>query len=437
MAQNLSNVWNKLYAEINNILLPDISNSTAPPAGFACMCFPGISVLKDDFDLTNTDNSTRVYALMNAIPKVNKIYIDSGLKVNGLFEQILMARFPSDNQAEVRKMAAEMEKAHAVLNAKDDKYGTKYDAYDFYSGKYRDAYTDYMSEKNRASDKIKIANAKAKMDSADNKWYTFGYKTEVNTALAIIKRYDAYTPTKVRNAAQAAFDLASEESYPVDFTPSTWATAPDGEGVSWSKIELTQNSTEVKIHNEIKKINSENNTNVLWSVYKNNVRDTTTEEKLNKSIKTDKLSFSFDVLKVVIGRKWFKSDLLTYPNTSIDYLEKGGLCPGSLNEANKGNYPCIPAAFAVARNMNIYSELSTEETTFLESVKKSTENYKIGFGIFSITKDYNSDTKLTDDEQKTFGKVTKISVDKGMQIIGFANTVQPQFPTVDSNKVKK
>lgn len=430
-------ILNELFSKINNVIAPADPEQRLPPMEFVALMLPGITVHAKDFDSSTPEGRDNLYRVMDRIPAVNKHYLDSGRSCSDMFRKMLSAQTPPDDPEHAAAMEEQYQKARDYLSTK------AYKDYKKYRDEYNDAHDDYLCAMNdpdlSARDREKeMRKAKRAMDDAYQDWVGLGEKQKVEDALAVCARYLAYTPRSVFANAGRIFENAKDPDsslYPVVCTPSDWAVDPDN--LSWTEVVIKQGSSESKLHEDVKKIDTDFSVSFatgLWHAdasggYHDRV------EKINKSSTVDKLGMSFEIARININRDWFTSALLTYTETMIPGARKGSLCAGSLAEAGKCDFPFLPTAFVVARNINIYNEFSHEEENFLQEAQSWSASASVGYGPFSVGNDTSSSHDLTSKEKKEFGNAVKMTVGKGMQIIGFLNTVlTPAFPGRDSNR---
>lgn len=430
-------ILDELFSKINNIIMPVNPDASTPPMGYVTMMLPGITVHEKDFDTATEEGKKNLYRTMDRLPAVNKQYLDSGRSCSDMYQRILSAQTPADDPEKAKEVEEEYNRAQKLLSTdKYERYKKYRRAYDTAEGDYLCAMNDTdLTDQER---KVEMRRAKRAMDEAWDDWTSLGYKGEIEDALATCARYLAFTPKAFFANAGKTFTRAKDgESglYPVVCTPSDWATNPDD--LSWTEVVIKQGSSEAKLHNETKQIDSNFSTTFfsgLWYAsasggYHDKV------EKINTSSTVDKLGMSFEIARVNINRDWFSSALLTIDGTTISGAKKGSLCSGSLAEAANCTFPFLPTAFVVARNINIYNEFSQEEEQFMNEAQSWSASAMVGYGPFSLGNDTSCSHDLTDKEKKEFGNAVKMTVGKGMQIIGFLNTIlSPAFPAQDSDR---
>lgn len=438
MAQKTTEqILNELFSKINNVIAPVDLSADTPPLEFVSLMIPGLTVLAKDFDLTTPAGRNNLYRTMDRLPAVNKHYLDSGRSCSDMYFKMLSAQVPEDDSNQAKALAAAYQKAQDYLRTKD------YKDYKRYRDDYNDARDDYLSALNDPdlTDKERekaLRSAKRAMDEASDDWDALGHRQEVEDALATCRRYLAFTPKSFFASAGQTFKDAKDPAtglYPVTCTPSDWAVDP--EALSWTKVVIKQGSSESKLHKDVKQIDSDFSVSFasgLWHAdasggYHDRV------EQINKSSTVDKLGMSFEIARVNINRDWFTSALLTYDAT-IHGAKKGSLCAGSLAKATQCDFPFLPTAIIIARNINIYNEFSQDEENFMNEAQSWSASAHVGYGPFSVGNDTSSSHNLTSKEKKEFGNAVKMSMGEGMQIIGFLSTVlTPAFPSRDSDRV--
>lgn len=430
-------VLNELFSKINNVIAPADLTQNTPPLEFVSLMFPGLTVHAKDFDLTTSGGRDNLYRMADQVPAVSKHHLDSGRRCSDMYFKMLSAQTPEDDSAQAKAMEEAYKKAQEYLRTK------AYKEYKTFRDEYNDARDDYLSALNDTdlTDKERekaVRQAKRAMQEAIDDWDALGHKREVEDALATCQRYLAFTPKAFFANAGRAFEMAKDPGsglYPAICTPSDWAVDPDS--LAWTTVVLKQGSSECKLHEDVKQIDSDFSVSFAsgpWHAsasggYHDRV------EQINQSATVDKLGLSFEIARVNISRDWFTSALLGY-DTTIPGVKKGGFCAGSLAKATQCEFPFLPTAFILARNINVYNEFSQEEENFMNEAQSWSASAKVGYGPFSIGNDTSSSHKLTDKEQKEFGNAVKMSMGEGVQIIGFLNTIlTPAFPSRDSDRV--
>ncbi len=423
-----------LFSQLNNLLMPTDTTPGAPaPKGFLSLMLPGLTVRPQDFDPATPEGRKNLYLRMDQIPAVNKQYLTSGRTCSDLYKKILSAQTPEDDSERAKAMAAKYDAARAYLK------GPEYKDYKRYRDDYYDARDDYLTAQNETElsaaqhDKA-VKRAKRTMEDAMDDWLGLGNKREVEDALATCATYLAFTPKTVFADAGKLFESAKDEQagYPVLCTPGNWALDPDA--LSWTDVVIKQGTSMAKTHHDVKSIDSSFSACYAsgpWHASASGGYHDRTEQ-LNKSSTVDKLGLAFQVARVEIGREWFSSALLTYGNVTVPGQWAGSICAGSLAKAGQCDFPFLPTAFVVARNINIYNEFSSEEEKFFQQAQSWSAHAQIGYGPFSLGSDTSSSRDLSDQEKKEFGNAVKMTVGQGMQLIGFLNTVlTPAFPGTD------
>lgn len=437
MAQKTTEqILNELFSKINNVIAPaDLSGDT-PPRQFVALMLPGTTVNPKDYDPTTSNGRDNLNRLADQLPAVNKSYLISGNKCSDMYKKMLSAHVSEDDSAQAKALEAAYKKAQAYLAT------PAYKEYKVYRDEYNDAHDDYLSILNdldlsdREREKA-LRSAKRAMQDAEDDWNALGHKREVEDALATSQRYLAFTPKSFFANAGRIFEAAENPGshlYSAVYLPSEWAVNPDA--LSWTRVVLKQNSSESKLHKDVKQIDSDFSAAFsvgLWHTdatgkYRDRV------EQVNKSSTVDKLGISFEIARVNIIRDWFTTALLGYDAT-IPGMKRGGLCAGSLEKAAQCEFPFLPTAFIIARNITVYNQFSQVEENFLKEIQSWSDSIHVGYGPFSVGSDTSFSHNLTSQEKKEFGDAVKMSAGQGVQIIASLNTIlTPAFPSRDSDR---
>lgn len=84
------------------------------------------------------------------------------------------------------------------------------------------------------------------------------------------------------------------------------------------------------------------------------------------------MTITFQIRKVLIHRPWMEIGILQNPTLGIAGLEKGGWSTGELEPNNTGQFPLLPTAMIVAKNVIIkFDESSSESMETMERMKTS------------------------------------------------------------------
>ncbi len=425
-----ADLLNSLFFELNNIIAPaDLSDNAPAPKAFVTTMFPGVTVLPADFDPDTAAGQKNLFTWMNNLPAVNKCYLNSGKKCSDMYKKILSAQFPPDDPAKAKAMEQEFKTARAFVLENIEVYDRCKDAFD-------EAQNKLFRIRNRTDlpgpeHQEQIRQATVAVNNAKRHWDSLGLKSQVEAALSTCARYLAYTPNKVFADAQSLFEQSEVAGfgYPVICTPRSWATDPDS--LSWTDVVVGQTSSVSKAHHDVQKLDSSLSVNFRhgpWhAAASGEFHDQL--EKLNKSASVENLSIAFEVARVEVQREWFSSALLTYSQAIIPGKAAGGVCAGSLAKADQCDFPFLPTAFVVARNIRVYNQFSGQELDFLNHAQSWGAKVSVGYGPFSLGAGASHSKDLTDEEKRQFGSCVKLTAGKGIQLIGFLNTVlTPAFP---------
>ena len=165
------------------------------------------------------------------------------------------------------------------------------------------------------------------------------------------------------------------------------------------------------------------------------------------------VTISFKVHKVLIQRPWLETYLLNYPTIGIKALDKHAWSTGKLDYAtNKGEFPLLPTAFVVAKDVTISAKSFNETATksFSQSSKHAgfkvnvyacccknmlilfifaSQNTQVGIGCFGASGNYSSSEGSKDSSSK-YDAASKTLKINGAQIIGWVCAAIPEFPHI-------
>lgn len=422
-------ILNKIFDKLNNILAPaDLTPGAPPPLNFVTLALPGVTVRREDFDPETPAGRDNLYRMMDRLPAANKQYLDSGRRCSEMFAQILSATPPAGDPAKARALKAKYQEAQDYLR------GREYQEYKTCRRTYNRARDLFLRLQNETSpDQGALVEAREDMDEALDDWLALGHKKDVEAALAVCQNYLAATPEAIFAAAGQAFERAKDPVtglYPVTCLPASWAADP--ESLSWTDVVIKQGGSEDRLHTDVKRLDASFSANFAYGLWhasaSGGYHDQT--ERINKSSTVDRLGISCQIARVELARDWFTSSLITYPGATIDGRGPGSLCAGSLAGAADCDFPFLPTALVVARNIHIYNKFSSEEENFFHEAESWSASAQVGYGPFSVGANASSSSDLTDWERKEFGDTTRLTVGDGVQIIGFLNTIlTPAFPS--------
>ena len=80
------------------------------------------------------------------------------------------------------------------------------------------------------------------------------------------------------------------------------------------------------------------------------------------------MTITFQIRKVLIHRPWMEIGILQNPTLGITGLEAGGWSTGKLEPNNTGQFPLLPTAMIVAKNVIIKFDKSSLEA--METMKR-------------------------------------------------------------------
>ena len=84
------------------------------------------------------------------------------------------------------------------------------------------------------------------------------------------------------------------------------------------------------------------------------------------------MTITFQIRKVLIHRPWMEIGILQNPTLGIAGLEAGAWSTGKLEPNNTGQFPLLPTAMIVAKNVIIkFDESSSESNETMKRMKTS------------------------------------------------------------------
>ena len=135
------------------------------------------------------------------------------------------------------------------------------------------------------------------------------------------------------------------------------------------QVTITQSHTYQSSHQTYSQVSAESQASFGGLFYSGSVSGGFSKKEGNTSLSQSgsAVVITFKVRKVVVQRPWLETLLLNYPTIGIKGLGKQSWSTGQLEaSSNKGQFPLLPTAFVVAKDVAIsaksYSE--TAEKSF-------------------------------------------------------------------------
>lgn len=409
MENTTAQILESLYASLTSMIFPQSKGEK--PKGFTALMLPGVTVQPKDYNPKKPEGRQRLYALADTIPAFSKMYLDSTQKCSQSYQQILRARSKVDNSEKAKKLEKQRDRAEQFCEKHYDSYK-----------KYREAYDEAKKSKNKKA-----------MKTALMEWEIYGNKQELETNLAVISQYCAYSPVLVFNAAREEYEMAVDDDtgmYPARFTPATWYR---GEQLSWTKFTVDTTSEMTQIHSDYQKIDSKTQGSLVWQWFSASGDGdySKTVNAMNSKSTSKNMSLSCELAVVNITRDWFYGNLLNYKDCYVEDMEVGGICTGDLASSDQCVFPYVPSAIILARNVVIRMDLSDEEKSIIDKASDVKGHGSLGIGPFRVTNSTHVVTETHDEESTKETNNTAINIGAGMQIIAVKNTLlSPCFPHI-------
>ena len=333
-----------------------------------------------------------------------------------------------------------LDSANKILMDKDNNPTPHYDAYAKYQEEYRDKVKARDKEfANAISDFMKLqmwpTQGKVYQDEVDeawDKWQGFGFKAEIEKAIATLAAQGIDPAILLISRAKHKYEnslvnIPNVGNIPYTFVlPSKWYSAnSDG----WNNYSHKDFHSEVHVDSSSTLNKAGGGLN--FGFFSVGGGGSTSTERTSMDIKTSNLSVEFDYTMVDIKRPWLDTTLLNLSNWFLvgDY-PASCISDGTFGQELKVNnanemlfMPSIVTSLILIRNLKIkFDEYASHSETFSKVVKGGGS---IGYGPFSIHaqhKDKQSSSSFTEDSN---GECIQ---NDGVQLIGCVSTIMPASP---------
>ena len=273
-------------------------------------------------------------------------------------------------------------------------------------------------------------------DDAMDRWVAFGFKQEIENAMAILAAQG--TDPAIALIARAKkryqnslleFQSVGEIPY-IIMQPNTWYDKDDDEG--WNQYTSQDFHTESHYQASSTAYGGGGGFNVGFWRAGGSFNHSESQQKLD--IKTDNLTVSFSYCSVDIRRPWLDTSLLKLANWFLvgDY-KKGCISNGKMGQVLPENQPAFLPA--VVTSLILVKDLliswSTFESDWEETKKSTSASASVGWGPFAVHGSYSHH-----DEKRDFTADVESEglSSKGIQLVGYVSTITPFSPSHDSSE---
>jgi hypothetical protein len=378
--------------------------------------------------------------LADEAPMFSALHEAGPASVTDLYQQVLRATVSQDKPISAAQQAA-YDKATAFLNTQVPNpdvpgqflsqqtpvyqaYQTNQTAYQNAVSAYRTAYAAALADpKLKGQWPLIGPSLQVPVNQAWHTWRA-AQADQVEAALATLE-------TSGRDQVKRAFaDAALQfDSYKVtldegtrrrsSLLPSNWWQ--DGVSNGWPTAHFSSAHSVSNTSSDYTSVSGGGGFSLgLWSVGASASSNTTHS---HSDASADSLFVSYQYAIVTIRRPWLSGLLFGLPGWSTDAFKKGALSSGSRRDQQKTQFPLLPQAFLVIKNLTITGSFSKTEMDAATSQMKA--GASVGWGPFSISGSYSHGSQK--------GHVAGTANSGGIhvpfvQIIGWVNNILPLCP---------
>ena len=276
-------------------------------------------------------------------------------------------------------------------------------------------------------------------NSAWDKWQSFGFKTEIENAIATLAAQGTDPAIALIARAKKRFQNSLNEFQSVGqipytmMIPRTWYDADNDDG--WTTYTAADYHSEVHYNSSSTSLRwrSVGFSLGFWS--RRRQLQPRRENRSHLNINTDDLEISFSYSAVDIKRPWLDTSLLNLKNWFLmgDY-DKGCISDGTFGQERPADgkeptfLPSIVTGLILVKDVKIaWSSANSDMDTFEETVSGGGS---IGWGPFCVGGHYERHESNYD---YTFDRSNRGLTIPGIQLIGYVSMINPIAPQVNSS----
>lgn len=265
------------------------------------------------------------------------------------------------------------------------------------------------------------------VDTAWNDWVN-AHKTKVEDKLAILSQSSNNQVGVVFNTAKSQFNNLKRASitnlgknYWASYaTPANWFSPSAAE--EWTSVTINSKSLKTNEHSDYTKMSAGGTASWgLWSAGGSFSKEDG-HESMDET--TTDLAVSFKFARVDITRPWLNTLLFNINGWKLgEAYKKSGLSNGTKNQQLNTPFSLLSTSFIAVSDLKITANWGSKDSSLITS-KVSTEA-SAGWGPFKISGSYSHGTTDKKFESSFDGRTI---ANKGLQIIGWVNTIVPNCP---------
>ncbi|PZP43673.1 MAG: hypothetical protein DI598_15530 [Pseudopedobacter saltans] len=338
-------------------------------------------------------------------------------------------------------MKAAVAKANAVMVDSEGNSTVKFEKYLQSRDEYQEAVrTRDKQYANALSDPMKLQmwpiQGKGYQDDVDfawDKWQSFGFKQEIESAIAVLSSQGIDPAILLIARAKHKYEnslinIPNVGNIPYTFmTPSKWYSASAGDG--WNSYTQKDYRSQSSFDSKTSKTSAGGGFSLgFFSI---GGGGSASSKKTSLSIKTESVTIEFEYATVDIQRPWLDTTLLNLSNWFLvgDY-PASCISDGTFNQQFKVNnptemlfLPSVVTSLILARNIKIKWSLSTADIKTLNTAASG--GGSIGYGPFFIGGSHSQSNSKRDTD---FGANSQGFQVDGVQLIGYVSTIMPGSP---------
>jgi len=338
-------------------------------------------------------------------------------------------------------MKKALAKANATLMDKEGNTTVHFEKYLQYRDEYQEAVrTRDKQYANALSDPMKLQmwpiQGKTYQDDVDfawDKWQSFGFKQEIEEAIAVLASQGIDPAILLIARAKHKYEnslvnIPAVGNIPYTFmTPSKWYSATGADG--WNSYSQTDFHSEVHFDSQSSKTSGGGG--IMLGFFSMGGGGSSSTERTSLTIQTEGLTIEFEYTIANIQRPWFDTTLLNLSNWFLvgDY-PANCISNGTFNQQFKQNdptemlfLPAVVTSLIVARNVTIKWNKTSSDTKTLDTA--SSGGGFVGFGPFAVCGNHSQSHKKMDFEFDAHSQGITI---EGVQLIGYVSAIMPGSP---------
>lgn len=265
------------------------------------------------------------------------------------------------------------------------------------------------------------------VDTAWNDWIN-AHKVKVEDKLAVLSQSSNNQVGVVFNAARSQFNSLKRASvtnpgknyWPSYATPANWFSSAAAE--EWTSVTISSGSLHTNEHSDYTKMSSGGKAS--WGLWSAGGSFSKEDEHQSMDETTTDLTVSFKFARVDITRPWLNTLLFNIKGWKLgEAYKKSGLSNGTKNQPLNTPFPLLGTSFIAVSDLKITANWGKKDSSLITS--KVGAEASAGWGPFAISGSYSHGTSDKTFDSSFDGRTIS---NKGLQIIGWVDTIVPNCP---------